>query len=125
MDEPKRGVTPPPARLPLAIVVAGGALLWIVASFAMGAREPWDRAAYWTVVYPLALAGCAGLGFAFPYRTASWAFALFLGQFVGLLVRNGELGGLWPLGLALFAVLALPGMVLAKIGARMRGRHEP
>ena len=35
-------------------------------------------------------------------------------------MRNGELAGLWPLGLALFAVLALPGVVHATVAARFR-----
>ena len=45
---------------------------------------------------------------------------LFASQFLAMCVRNGELGSLWPLGLALFAVLALPGVVLATVAARFR-----
>jgi hypothetical protein len=35
-------------------------------------------------------------------------------------IRNGELGGLWPLGLVLFAVLSLPGMLAAHVAARLK-----
>jgi len=35
-------------------------------------------------------------------------------------IRSGELGGLWPLGMLLFAVLALPGLVAAKVASLIR-----
>jgi hypothetical protein len=108
-----------PTRLPLAIALIGGAIVWIAASLLMGRREPWDAPAYWVILYPLSLGGCGLLGYAFPYRAWLWAFALFWGQFLGMAVRNGELGGLWPLGMVLFAVIALPGVALAAWGARL------
>jgi hypothetical protein len=37
-------------------------------------------------------------------------------------VCNGELGNLWPLGLALFGVLSLSGIVSARFGARLKNR---
>jgi hypothetical protein len=43
---------------------------------------------------------------------------LFAGQFVAMVIRSDELGGLWPLGLVLFGVLALPAIVAARIAAR-------
>jgi hypothetical protein len=33
-------------------------------------------------------------------------------------VRTGELGNLWPLGMLLFAVVALPGALAAQVSAR-------
>ncbi len=44
---------------------------------------------------------------------------------IGLVVmrlRNGELGNLFPLGKLLFALMALPGMLLAFLGARFGRR---
>ena len=34
-------------------------------------------------------------------------------------LRNGELGNLWPMGMLLFAVISLPGMLAAKVAARL------
>lgn len=35
-------------------------------------------------------------------------------------VGNGELGHLWPLGMAFFAVIALPAVFAARLAARLR-----
>lgn len=43
---------------------------------------------------------------------------LFEAQFVAMALRNGEVGGLWPLGMLLFAAMALPGIAAARLAAR-------
>jgi peptidoglycan/LPS O-acetylase OafA/YrhL len=108
--------------LPVAIAAVAGVVLWIAASVMSGKREAWDADIYWTVAYPVALALCGLLGIVWPRKPWRWALALFLFQFVGMAIRNGELGGLWPLGLILLAVLSLPGMLVAQLGARFRSR---
>ena len=65
-----------------------------------------------------AIAACALLGYRFPDRPWRWALVLFEAQFVAMCARNGELGNLWPLGMLLLAVVALPGIAAAQIGAR-------
>jgi hypothetical protein len=112
--------TPPPARLPYAIAAVTGIALWIAASVVSGRREAWDAPLYWSVAYPVALSACALLGYRWPQKPWRWALTLFLFQFVGMAIRNGELGGLWPLGLLLFAGLSLPGMVVGQGGAAFR-----
>ena len=106
---------------PAAVIASAiGFALWFVTSLVTGKREPWDASAYWSVAYPLALLACGVLGCAYPQRPWRWALVLFASQFLAMCVRNGELASLWPLGLALFAVLALPGVVLATVAARFR-----
>jgi hypothetical protein len=112
------------ALLPVVLAAAAGATLWFAASLLTGRREPWDAASYWTVVYPLALLVCVLLGYAYPRHCWRWAVALFAAEFVAMCLRNGELGSLWPLGLALFGVLALPGILASRLGARLRGRFD-
>ena len=101
-----------------------GFALWFGTSVLTGKREPWDASAYWAVAYPLALVACALLGYASPERPWRWVLALFAGQFIAMCVRNGELGGLWPLGLALFGILALPGILAAKVAARFKTQDK-
>jgi hypothetical protein len=96
--------------------------LWFWASLASGRREPWDAAAYWSLAYPAAILVAGILGYLFPARPWRWSLTLFLAQFAAMCIRNGELGNLWPLGLALFAVLSLPAVALGQGGAWLRGR---
>lgn len=100
------------------IAAAVGAGLWFATSLVTGLREPWDARAYWVAAYPLSVVACALLGYSYPRHPWRWPLVLFAAQFVAMCVRNGELGNLWPLGLALFAVLALPGIVAAMVAAR-------
>jgi hypothetical protein len=109
---------------PALLAAVTGFVLWFAASLLTGRREPWDSSLYWTFFYPLALLACGALSYFHPRRAATWAFVLFGFQFVAMCVRNAELGGLWPLGLALFAVLAMPGVFVARHAVRMRERHD-
>ena len=104
------------------IAAVAGMALWFVAGFLTGVREPWDSSAYWLLVYPIAIAGCAFLGYRFPERPWRGPLVLFEAQFLGMCLRNGELGNLWPMGLALFAVISIPGILGAKLAAHFRER---
>src|SRR4051812_30573788 len=103
--------------VPAAVAIAVGITLWLASSISTGKREAWDSSAYWGIAYPTAVLACAFLGYFFPDRPWRWAIALFEAQFLAMCLRNGELGGLWPLGLAMFAVIALPGVVAARFAA--------
>lgn len=110
-----------PRVVPAATALFGGAVLWWIGGTLAHRREPWDSGVYWVVVYPLAVALGAWLGWRFPRRPRLAAVLVFVGQFVAMIVRNGELGGLWPLGLAWFAVLSLPAIA----AATWLARHSP
>jgi hypothetical protein len=99
-------------------------VLWWTAALLSGRREAWDGPAYWGFAYPLGLLACAWLGYAQPRRPRRWALLLFEGQFLAMCVRNGELGNLWPLGMAVFAIVALPGVAAAQVAARLRLRAQ-
>lgn len=115
---------PRPSLAPASIAVASGVALWFLGALLTGKREPWDGSAYWAVVYPAAILAAALLGRAYPERPWRWALLLFEAQFLAMCVRNGELGNLWPIGMALFAVIALPAVAAAKIAARFGGRPD-
>ena len=96
-----------------------GLALWGVTAVMTGKREPWDTDVYWTAAYPLAVIGSAVLGLLFPQRAWRWAVLLMLMQFVVMIAMGSGLG-LWPLGLIVLAVLAMPAAFAAVLAARLR-----
>lgn len=105
--------------VPVLLAAAVGAVLWFAVTIFSGKREAWDSSAYWVVAYPASILTCAYLGYSYPERSWRWPVVLFEAQFLAMCVRNGELGNLWPLGMALFAVVALPGILAAKLAGRL------
>ena len=63
------------------------------------------------------------LGYWAPVRPWRWGLAVMLGQAVALAIAGGDFT-LLPLGLILFAVLALPAIAIARAMARVRLRSE-
>lgn len=110
--------------LPCSMAALAGLALWAAAALLTGKREPWDGQAYWLLAYPLALLVAGVLGYLFPERPWRWALTLFEVQFIAQCVRNGEPGNLWPLGMILFAVIALPAMLVARLAARAGARQH-
>jgi len=99
----------------------GGVVLWLGASALGHHREAWDSSFYWTVAYPagIVVAGVVG-GFA-TARPWRWGLTMMLAQAITLAVTSMSFG-LLPLGLILFAILAVPPMLGALIGAALGAR---
>ena len=91
-----------------------GTILWSLATIAASGREVWDTSLYWTAAYPAALLTGGGLAALFPERPWRWPLVVMLAQMPVMLAAGSGLG-LLPLGLALLAILSLPGMALAAI----------
>ena len=102
---------------------AGGLALWSATALLGGRTEPWDNGSYWTISYPLALIGAAMLGYVFPSRPWRWALVLVYSQ-VLVMLAAGSGFGLLPLGLVLLAILCLPALALAGLGAHLRLRRD-
>ena len=117
MNEPRAGVA-------CTMAIAAGMALWFAASIIAGRREAWDAGIYWVVFYPIAILTCGLFGYLFPDRPWRWALALFLAQFVAMAIRNGEIGNLSPIGLIVFAVLALPGTAAARFASGMKKKRS-
>jgi hypothetical protein len=111
------------SHLAYALAIVVGMSLWFWASLVSGRREAWDAAVYWTVAYPLAVGVAGMMGYVFPQRPWRWALTLFMAQFVAMAIRNGELGGMWPMGMILLALLSVPGMALGQFAAWLRGKR--
>jgi hypothetical protein len=105
-----------------AAACGGGALLWLATMAASGRREAWDSPLYWSVAYPLCIALAALLGYAAPERPWRWGLAVMLVQPVVMVLTSGGDFGLLPLGLILFAILALPPIIAARLCSRLRPR---
>jgi hypothetical protein len=105
--------------VPYAISVVAGVLGWDLARLFGGVREAWDHQSYWLIGYPLMLAAAFMLGLGFPERPWRWGAAIIATQAVWMLLLSfaaGGSGSMAPLGLVLFALLALPCMAAAYAG---------
>ena len=107
----------------MCVALASGALLWLGTAHVSGRREAWDSPLYWSAAYPLCIALAALLAYLAPERPARWAFAIMLVQPIAMVLASGSDFGLLPLGLILFAALALPPFAAAKVAASVRARR--
>lgn len=96
-----------------------GLVLWIVTAATSGRSEPWDAPGYWTIAYPLAVLLCGVLGFLYVESPWRWAVTLMLMQ--ALVMAFGadftDGFGLLPIGLIFLAILCLPAVAAAQVGA--------
>jgi len=106
----------------LCVALVVGASLWLGTAAMSGRREAWDSQLYWLAGYPLCIALAAVLAYFAPGRPARWAFAVMLVQPIAMVLSSGGDFGLLPLGLLLFAILALPAFAAAKVAASIRAR---
>ena len=90
-----------------------------------GRREAWDSGLYWTVGLPLAALVAFALGRCARGRDWRWTFAIVPSQVFTMMLRSGELGGLWPLAVGLSALLSTPFVLAAWIGSRSRPAGGP
>jgi hypothetical protein len=106
----------------LCVALSGGALLWLGTAAVSGRREAWDSPLYWSAAYPLCIALAAVLAYFGPERPGRWSLAIMLVQPIAMALGSGGDFGLLPLGLLLFAILALPPFAAAKVAASVRTR---
>ncbi|MDN5863855.1 MAG: hypothetical protein L0I62_01355 [Gammaproteobacteria bacterium] len=104
-----------------AAAIGGGAALWFARTGISGKTEASDSSLYWAAAYPLAIALAGGLGYRAPEKPWRWGLAVMLSQAVALALASADFS-LLPLGMILFAVLALPVVGLARFMARIRLR---
>jgi hypothetical protein len=102
-----------------AIALVVGAAVWIVVSRATGRAEAWDSDAYFSLGIPVVCFAALLLGMVQPLHAWRWGVMPFVGQLVTLLASQG-VGNLLPLGIIVFAILAVPGVLAARAGAFIR-----
>lgn len=106
----------------LIVALLGGAATWVGIAAAGGRREAWDSGIYFTLGIPLTCVLAFVLGVVEPARSWRWGVAPFAGEFLAMLLTQG-VGSLLPLGMILFAVLSIPAVVTARIGAALARRR--
>ncbi len=108
----------------LTVALAAGAGLWVATAALAGRAEAWDSPLYWQATYPCCIAVAGFLAYLEPKRAWRWALAIMLIQPVAMVLTGSGSFGLLPLGLVLFAALALPPVLAARLGARLRLRRD-
>jgi hypothetical protein len=109
-------------KLPYAITIIGGMVLWTLTAAIGGRTEPWDTHGYWSVAYPLSIALSAVLGYVFPIRAWRWGLLLTFMQ-AGVMIIGGAGLGMLPIGLALLGILSLPAVAAASLAAKVSARR--
>jgi len=112
-----------PVKYAYLAAVIGGAVLWLATMGLSGRTEAWDSPLYWSAAYPLAIVLAGVLGYRVPEKPWRWGLAVMLVQAVVLALTASGFG-LLPLGLIMFAILALPAIGVAHAAARIRLRRE-
>jgi hypothetical protein len=111
------------ATIGIAIVV--GVALELGVGLLTGRREAWDSGAYWTVGLPFAAVAALAIGCLSRRRNWFWAILIVPAQATTMMVKSGEVSGLWPLAMVFAAVLSLPFVAVAWIGARLSPWRVP
>jgi hypothetical protein len=99
--------------------VGTGVALELGVHMAGGRREAWDSPIYWTVGLPLAAVVSAVIGYSASGRDWLSTALIVPSQVFTMMVRSGELGGLWPLAVALSAILSAPFVAAAFVASRL------
>jgi len=109
-------------RAVVLLSIVAGVVLELGIAAVGGRREAWDSEVYWTVGLPCVLVASAGLGYFSKRHAWLWTFLIIPSQVATMMVRSGEIGALWPLAVALSAVLSTPFVVAAFAASRFRPR---
>jgi hypothetical protein len=113
--------------VPAGIGVVAGVLSWDLVRLLGNHGEAWDDPSYWRVGYPILLFTAFILAMGFPERPWRWVIIMIGAQVVWSLFLAYSANGasLFPLGLAVFALLSLPCFAAAYagqwFGMRVRG----
>jgi len=100
-----------------------GVAVWLLPWLLLGGREAWDHWTYFTISIPAMSGVAAFAGFKAKLGSWRWPLTLVLAQFATALLLGG-FGNLFPLGIVVFVVLAVPMFIAAAVGAWIARRRE-
>ena len=104
----------------IASSVLTGAVLELSIQAMSGRREAWDSNQYWTIGLPLVALAAFAIGWLAEDKAWRWTILIVPSQVATMMVRSGELGGLWPLAVILSGVLSAPFVAAAFVASRCR-----
>jgi hypothetical protein len=107
-------------RTAVLVSLLTGVALELGVGLVTGRSEAWDSGLFWTIGLPMALVVAAVVGFLSKGRYWVWTLLIVPGQVLAMMIRNQEIGTLWPLTLILSAILSTPFVCAAFIGSRFR-----
>ena len=110
---------------PLVIVlsVLGGVALELGVHALSGRREAWDSVQYWTIGLPAMGLLSLVIGYLSAGNAWRWTAAIVPAQVLTMMLRQGDVGfGLWPLTVALSAILSAPFVIAASVGVALKRR---
>jgi hypothetical protein len=107
-------------RSVIALSVVTGIGLELGIYMLSGRREAWDSALYWTLGLPVVAVLSVAIGLASERSDWVWTFLIVPSQVTTMMVRNGEIGNLWPLTAVLSSILSAPFVAAAFVGSRFR-----
>ena len=96
--------------------MASGAAIWILIALATGQREAWDSGLYFTLGIPAVCLVALIFAYHAPARPWRWGVLPMVGQLAWMVLSQG-VGNMLPLGVIIFAILSIPPVVAALIGA--------
>jgi hypothetical protein len=105
--------------LTAAIAVA----VWLAPWLLLGRKEAWDHWTYFIVSIPVMSIVAAYAGYHARSRWWRWPLTLVLAQFATALLLGG-FGNLFPLGIIVFLLLAVPMAITAAVAAWIVRRRE-
>lgn len=94
---------------------------WELVNIIQGSTEPWDSP-YYLISYAAALGLSAGFGYLFHESPWRWGVIVVFAQFPVMALDSppGPDNGLWPIGLFILVVLALPAAFASGAGGTLR-----
>jgi hypothetical protein len=106
--------------------LVSGTVLWSLAGWIAHPRELWDVGFFWPVWgVAILIAGALGLTRGSrPFPDTALVFLPLLGVLTVQTLVNGGSANLLPLGLVAFAILAAPGLILARLAYRLTARRR-
>jgi NAD/NADP transhydrogenase beta subunit len=107
-------------RTAVFLAISTGVALELAVHAISGRREAWDSEYYWMLGLPIAVLISIAIGFL--SRRSGWLAALLIvpSQVMTMMLRSGEVGGLWPLTVVLSSILGAPFLFAAFVGSRFR-----
>jgi hypothetical protein len=119
----KRSALPVSDRSLYWLLTGVGVAVWVLPWLLLSRREAWDHWSYFLVSIPLMTIVAAYAGYRARAHAWRWPLTLIFAQFAVALLLGG-FGNLFPLGIVVLAVLGVPMMIAASVGAWFGRRRE-